>query len=85
MELPYSSYITLGRYDADRSGFDAQIEDNKVFIRANIEKAREIIEHKDRVHIEGVLKFFDFERTQLANAVLIDEVSKLQFAVMKTE
>ena len=64
--------VHLGRYDADRGAFQAEIEGNKVLINVPREKAREITERGDKFNIEGMLRYFDASKAELVNAFMVD-------------
>ena len=82
--VSYASIIALGKYDADRAGFEAELSGNIVLVRVPRERAKEIISHKEKIRIEGTLRYFDPATTELTNAVVIDPVSRERYAVIRT-
>jgi len=83
-EIPYSTVITLGMYDADRSLFEAELEGTKFFISLPKDKAAGIADHKDKIRLECKLKYFDADNVELVNPVLVDDVSEERFAILKS-
>lgn len=81
---PYTSVITLGKYDADKAGFEAEVSGNTVLVRVPRDRAKEIINHKEKIRIEGTLKYLDPAAMELANAAVIDPVSRERYAVIRT-
>lgn len=55
LDLPYSTYVVLRKYDADRGAFEADLSGNRLYIPMSLEKAKLI--NKDKVLIEGRLKY----------------------------
>ncbi len=84
LEMPYAFNVKVAGYDADRGGFEGEMKGTKVFIPVPREKAKEIINRKDRVRIEGKLKYYDPQNVQLIDAGLIDEATNDKYAVLKT-
>lgn len=82
--VPYASVIALGKYDADKAGFEAEVSGNIVLVRVPRERAKEIINHKEKIRIEGTLKYLDPTAMELANAAVIDPVSRERYAVIRT-
>src|SRR3990172_6657876 len=82
--VSYASVIALGKYDADKAGFEAELSGNIVLVRVPRERAKEIISHKEKIRIEGTLRYFDPTTTELTNAVVIDPVSRERYAVIRT-
>jgi len=83
-EYPYTLPVTLGKYDADRGGFQADIAGNKVLIAVPRDKAVEFSSRNEKVFIEGKLKYFDNDKVQLVGAYLVDENSGTRYAVQKS-
>ena len=81
IEVPYSATLDAIRYDADKGGFNAEVEGTRVFIPVPREKAREIIGRKEKIHVEGSFTYHDAENVALLNASLVDEGSNERFAV----
>src|SRR3990172_4035751 len=82
--VSYASIIALGKYDADRAGFEAELSGNIVLVRVPRERAKEIISHKEKIRIEWTLRYFDPATTELTNAVVIGPVSRERYAVIRT-
>ncbi len=81
IEVPYSASLDAIKYDADKGGFNAEVEGARVFIPVPREKAREIIGRKEKIHVEGSFTYHDAENVALVNASLVDEGSNERFAV----
>lgn len=77
--FPYASKVALRRYDADRESFEAEISGNEISIPVPREKAKQIINRRDKMQIQGKVKYFDTQNVQLVEAQLVDLVSKESF------
>lgn len=77
----YISPVVLGKYDADKNGFAASLAGQNVFIGVPREKAREMQEHKTKIHAEGKLRYYDVENVRLIDTVLVDDFTKERFAL----
>ncbi|MGB9693368.1 MAG: WD40 repeat domain-containing protein [Fervidobacterium sp.] len=75
IKFQYSTKITLGRYDADRGGFEIEVLGIRAFVPVEREKAKVIAANRDRVYIrgnlisarEGMLELVDVEFMGLTN------------------
>lgn len=83
IEVPFSAPIALGRYDADRNGFEIELRGNKFFIPIAKEKAREMSGRKRNMRVEGKLKYYGPENVALAEANLVDGASNERFALYR--
>jgi len=81
--FPYSFMTTLGKYNADKEGFEVDILGEKIFIKVPREKAMEISRHNNNISVKGMLRYFDNEKVELVNAFLLDSVSNERFAFGK--
>lgn len=70
IKRPYSTKISLGRYDADRGGFEIVVAGIKAFVPVEREKAKEIAANKDTVYISGDLIYAREDILQLVDARL---------------
>lgn len=77
---PVSLKASLGRYDADKEAFEADILGSRVLINISVEKAAEISKRKDNISIQGQIRYFDETKAELVNPFLVDTVTKERFA-----
>jgi len=77
---PVTLVAKLGKYDADRKGFDADLLGSTVFISISREKAIEISKRKENVIVQGLVKYVNSEKAELVNAFLIDNDADDKFA-----
>ena len=75
VSYPYSKEASLGKYDADAQSFKLDLEGHRLSIAVPREKARAMAEHRDRVRVEGMLRYYDGERVDLTDAVLVDPLT----------
>jgi len=71
VKMPYSTKITPGRYDADRGGFEIEIQGIKAFVPVKRDKAKEIAANKDNVFISGNLVYAGNNSLELIDAELL--------------
>lgn len=83
--VPYFASPSLLKYDADRGGFDAEIEGSRAFITVPRGKAREIIGRKEKMYIEGSFTYYDAENVALVKASLVDEVSNEKYPIRSAQ
>lgn len=74
---PYKTVAKLGEYDADNGGFKAEVEGGKVFIKVPRNIARKL--KGPYRHVEGMLRYFNSDKTEMINAYLVDEISGRKF------
>ncbi|MDH7600229.1 MAG: hypothetical protein QHH07_11445 [Sedimentisphaerales bacterium] len=70
LRLPYSHRVTLGVYDADRGGFEVEIEGVKVFVPIAKDRAKEMVASSDSVYIRGDLVYAYEDVLELVGARL---------------
>ncbi|MCX7914338.1 MAG: PDZ domain-containing protein, partial [Thermodesulfovibrionales bacterium] len=70
VKIPYSTKVKLGRYDADKGGFEIEIGETKAHIPVQRDKAMEISANKDVVYINGNLVYADKYTLELVDARL---------------
>jgi hypothetical protein len=80
---PYKTSVVLGSYDADRGGFDAEVEGYKVFIPVDRATAQKIAQNKDRAFVKGDLRIVDLDKFELVNAYLGVEGTNIMVAFGK--
>jgi hypothetical protein len=80
----YVSLLVLGRYDADKNGYESSLAGKSVLIRVPRGKAKEMQGHKNKIHAEGKLKYYDSENARLTDAALVDDVTHERFAIHGT-
>lgn len=86
IEVPYylPVFLQANQYNADKGGFEIAIFTNKIFIRVERDKAKELVGRKpEELRLEGVLKYYNPENLKLDNARLVDTVSGQNFEVIK--
>jgi hypothetical protein len=81
-EQAYSIGLSVGPYDADRGSFDAKLLDSIITVAVPREKARDVLAHRDRLRIEGTLKYHGGQYVELGSAAVIDEISGERFAAV---
>jgi WD40 repeat protein len=81
--FPYRSAAVIGKYDADRGGFESQIFGRAVLIKVPRERAKEVLGRKDRLVVDGTLRYLDAGTLELMNAAVIDPAFPDRFAVQK--
>lgn len=87
IEVPYylPIFLQANQYNADKGGFEIAIFTNKIFIKVERDKAKELVGRKpEELRLEGVLKYHNPENLKLDNARLVDTVSGQSYEVLKT-
>lgn len=77
---PYSANVALGRYDADKGGFEADFAGQKMLFPVPRAKAILLAKHRENVRVEGMLRYHSADYAQLVNAYLVDETAQEKFA-----
>jgi hypothetical protein len=83
--FPYKTSVVLGSYDADRGGFDAEVEGYKVFIPVDRATARKIAQNKDKAFVKGNLRIVDIDNYELVDAYLGVEGTNIMVAFGKKD
>ncbi|MDP2277156.1 MAG: caspase family protein, partial [Nitrospirota bacterium] len=84
LEMPYAISVKLAGYDADRGGFEGEVKGTKVFIPVTRDKAKDLSSHKEKIYIEGRLRYYDAGNMALFDARLVNEATNEKFAVLKS-
>ena len=81
--FPYQCSIAIDKYDADRGGFESHIFGTTILVKVPRERAREILGRKDRLMVDGTLRYIDAGTVELTNIALVDPASRDRFVVVK--
>ena len=81
-ELTYVFSASLGSYDADSGGFEGNIKNTRFFAKVPREKAKNISGKKDKIMVQGILRYYSPESVILTDASFFDIETKEIFAVL---
>lgn len=76
---PYATHVSLGRYDADRGGFEANFAGQHILFPVPRAKAIDLAKRRENVRLEGMLRYHSADHAELVNAYLVDEASQEKF------
>lgn len=71
-KAPYSAPVKIGAYNADSESFEAQLDSQAFAVPVPRAKAKGVSERKDRLLIQGTVKYYDQLKAVFTDAKIVD-------------